>query len=90
MANARQGKFAIIKDCVKIEEGTVVPPNTVIPSFSYVAGRPGRVIEELPETAQEGLECGSFRSSYMRMNINFVFSEKHLPDDWMMRRCAVV
>lgn len=51
------GKFVIIKDCVKIEDGTVVPPNTVIPPFSYVAGRPGRVVEELPETAQEGLEC---------------------------------
>ncbi|KAL7272674.1 hypothetical protein RUND412_004499 [Rhizina undulata] len=50
------GKFTIIKDCVRIEEGTVIAPNTVIPSFSVVAGRPGVVVEELPETAQEGLE----------------------------------
>ncbi|KAG0635604.1 trimeric LpxA-like protein [Tuber brumale] len=52
------GKFAIIKDCVRIEEGTVIAPNTVIPSFSLVSGRPGVVIDELPETAQEGLESG--------------------------------
>ena len=51
-----QGKFSIIKDCVRIEEGTVVAPNTVIPPFSRVAGRPGVVIEELPETVQESLE----------------------------------
>ncbi|KAL0637968.1 hypothetical protein Q9L58_003046 [Maublancomyces gigas] len=50
------GKFTIIKDCVRIEEGTVIAPNTVIPSFSVVAGRPGVVVDELPETAVEGLE----------------------------------
>ncbi|KAI5797499.1 trimeric LpxA-like protein, partial [Peziza echinospora] len=53
------GKFAIIKDCVKIEDGTVIAPNTVIPSFSLVRGRPGMVVEELPETASEGLDCES-------------------------------
>ncbi|KAF8417834.1 trimeric LpxA-like protein [Tirmania nivea] len=50
------GKFAIIKDCVRIEDGTVIAPNTVIPSFSLVRGRPGVVVEELPETAPEGLD----------------------------------
>lgn len=57
-----QGKFTIIKDCVRIEEGTVIAPNTVIPPFSRVAGRPGVVIEELPETAQDSLERGFFGS----------------------------
>ena len=51
-----QGKFTVIKDCVRIEDGTVIAPNTVIPAFSLVAGRPGVVVEELPETAQEQLE----------------------------------
>lgn len=44
---------------MRIEEGTVIAPNTVIPPFSRVAGRPGVVIEELPETAQDSLERGS-------------------------------
>ena len=56
-ANGRKGKFTIIKDCVRIEDGTVIAPNTVIPPFSLVAGRPGVVVAELPETAQEQLEC---------------------------------
>ncbi|KAF8545475.1 trimeric LpxA-like protein [Trichophaea hybrida] len=61
------GKFSIIKDCVRIEEGTVVAPNTVIPPFSRVAGRPGVVIEELPETAQDSLECGRIVKQIYRM-----------------------
>lgn len=51
------GKFAIIKDYVRILEETVVPANMVIPSFSIVAGRPGRVIEEIPEGALESFDC---------------------------------
>jgi dynactin-5 len=51
------GKFVIIKDFVRILEGTVVPPNMVIPSFSIVAGRPGRVVGEVPEGGQEAFDC---------------------------------
>ena len=51
------GKFAIIKDCVRIEDGCVIAAGTVVPSFSVVRGRPGGVVEELPETAAEGLDC---------------------------------
>lgn len=51
------GEFAIIKDCVKILDGTVVPPNMVIPSFSIVGGRPARLVGELPEGgSQEDFE----------------------------------
>ncbi len=50
------GKFVMIKDCVKILDGSVVPPGMVIPSFSVVAGRPARVVGELPEGEEEGLE----------------------------------
>ncbi|RPB22645.1 trimeric LpxA-like protein [Terfezia boudieri ATCC MYA-4762] len=56
------GKFSIIKDCVRIEDGTVIAPNAVIPSFSLVRGRPGLVVEELPETAPEVLDCESLCS----------------------------
>lgn len=50
------GKFALIKDCVRILDGTIVPPGMVIPSFSVVAGRPGRVVGEVPEGGEEALE----------------------------------
>eukprot|EP00566_Odontella_aurita_P026221 CAMPEP_0113567090 /NCGR_PEP_ID=MMETSP0015_2-20120614/23084_1 /TAXON_ID=2838 /ORGANISM="Odontella" /LENGTH=182 /DNA_ID=CAMNT_0000469449 /DNA_START=48 /DNA_END=596 /DNA_ORIENTATION=+ /assembly_acc=CAM_ASM_000160 len=45
------GSRCIVKDCCRIENGTVVAPDTVIPPFSVVAGRPGKVIGELPESA---------------------------------------
>jgi dynactin-5 len=51
------GKFVIIKDFVRILDGTVVPPNMVIPSFSIVAGRPGRVVGEVPEGGHEAFDC---------------------------------
>ena len=37
----RQGKFTIIKDCAKIADNTIVPPNTVIPALSLFGGSPG-------------------------------------------------
>ena len=55
--NKPQGKFVIIKDCVTIEEGTIIPAHTIIPSFSVVEGKPGIVVDELPETASELLDC---------------------------------
>ena len=50
------GKFAIIKDYVRILDGTVVPPNMVVPSFSIVAGRPGRVVGEIAEGEIDGMD----------------------------------
>ncbi|KNE70610.1 hypothetical protein AMAG_15370 [Allomyces macrogynus ATCC 38327] len=50
------GRFAIIKDCVKIEDGTVVPPHAVISSFSIVRGSPGLCAGELPECIQDVYE----------------------------------
>lgn len=55
-ANCVIGKFTIIKDFVRVLDGTVVPPNTVIPSFSVVAGRPGRVVGEVREGEVEGFD----------------------------------
>lgn len=37
-----QGKFAIIKDCAKIADNTIIPPNTVIPALALFAGSPGK------------------------------------------------
>ncbi|KAF4977778.1 hypothetical protein FZEAL_5744 [Fusarium zealandicum] len=50
------GEFAILKDYVKILDGTVVPPSMVIPSFSIVAGQPAKVVGEIPEGGYEEFE----------------------------------
>lgn len=60
--NCTIGEFAIIKDFVKILDGSVVAPNTVIPSFSIVAGQPARVVGEMPEGA--GHEAFELRELY--------------------------
>jgi dynactin-5 len=36
-----QGKFTIIKDCAKIADNSIIPPNTVIPALTLFAGSPG-------------------------------------------------
>ncbi|KAI1397112.1 trimeric LpxA-like protein [Hypoxylon fuscum] len=55
-ANVVVSEFAIIKDYVRILDGTVIPANMVIPSFSIVAGQPGRVVGEVPEGGHEAFE----------------------------------
>lgn len=50
------GEFAIIKDYVHILDATVVPAFMVIPSFSVVAGRPARVVGEIPEGGHHDFE----------------------------------
>ncbi|KAH6682552.1 dynactin [Halenospora varia] len=63
-SNCVIGKFAIIKDYVRILDGTVVPPNMVIPSFSVVGGRPGRVVGEVAEGEVDGFDL---REVYRRV-----------------------
>ncbi|KAI9812910.1 MAG: hypothetical protein M1827_004428 [Pycnora praestabilis] len=41
------GKFAILRDWVKVLEGAVVPGGMVVPTGSVVGGRPARVVEEV-------------------------------------------
>ncbi|VUC21849.1 unnamed protein product [Clonostachys rosea] len=62
------GEFAIIKDCVRILDGTIVPPHMVIPSFSIVAGQPARLIGELPEGGS--LEDFELRDLYKSVGNN--------------------
>ncbi|KAJ4302440.1 hypothetical protein N0V88_002584 [Collariella sp. IMI 366227] len=50
------GEFSIVKDYVRILDGTVIPPHMVIPSFSIVAGQPARLIGEIPEGGHEAFE----------------------------------
>lgn len=64
-------EFVIIKDYVKILDGTIVPANAVIPSFSIVAGQPGRVVGELPDGSHEEFEL---RDLYKTVGNNPQFS----------------
>ncbi|KAF8756606.1 Dynactin, subunit p25 [Rhizoctonia solani] len=50
------GKFTIIKDCAKIDDNSIVPPNTVIPALARFGGSPAQFIEELPESTMENVE----------------------------------
>lgn len=54
--NCQIGEFSIIKDCVVIEDGTVVPPYVSISPFSKVSGTPCQLVEELPESTEQVLE----------------------------------
>ncbi|KAJ1999530.1 hypothetical protein H4R26_005023 [Coemansia thaxteri] len=59
-ANCVIGRFTIIKDCCIIEDGTVVAPNSVIPSFSLLsAGPPAKISAQLPESIQDVIEAQS-------------------------------
>jgi dynactin-5 len=37
-----QGRFSVIKDCVKIADHTIIPPGTVVASMSLYSGSPGK------------------------------------------------
>ncbi|KAI9823722.1 MAG: hypothetical protein M1832_002279 [Thelocarpon impressellum] len=58
------GKFAILKDYVRVLEGCVVPQGMVVPSFSVVAGRPGRVVGEC---GVGGVEGWDLREAYKKV-----------------------
>ncbi|KEI37454.1 uncharacterized protein L969DRAFT_96533 [Mixia osmundae IAM 14324] len=51
------GRFVVIKDGARIEDDTVVPPGTTIPSLSVYAGSPARLVAELPESAPDTIEA---------------------------------
>jgi dynactin-5 len=48
-ANCTIGNMVMIKDNVKILDGTVLPANTIWAGGTVIAGRPGRVIGEIGE-----------------------------------------
>ena len=45
-----QGKFTIIKDCARIADNTVIPPNTVVPALALFAGSPGMLTSSVRAT----------------------------------------
>lgn len=54
--NCHIGEFSVIKDCVLIEDGTVIPPYVSVSPFSRMSGKPSQFIEELPESTEQVLE----------------------------------
>ena len=36
-----QGRRCVLKDCCRIEDGAVLPPDTVVPPFTIFGGNPG-------------------------------------------------
>ncbi|XP_066595775.1 dynactin subunit 5 [Prorops nasuta] len=51
--NAIVGRKAILKDCCYIEDGAVIPPEAIVPSFTRYAGSPAKFVEDLPECTPE-------------------------------------
>lgn len=66
--NCKIGEFAIIKDCVYIEDGTVIPSYVSISSFSRVSGNPCQLVDELPESTEQVLE-GFCRKVYAGIDV---------------------
>ena len=48
--NCVLSKRCILKDYVHVLEGSVVPPDMVLPPFSIVAGNPAQIVGEMPES----------------------------------------
>uniref|UniRef100_A0A8C7K3Q5 Dynactin subunit 5 n=1 Tax=Oncorhynchus kisutch TaxID=8019 RepID=A0A8C7K3Q5_ONCKI len=48
-----QGRRCVLKDCCKILDNTVLPPETVVPPFTVFSGCPGLFSGELPECTQD-------------------------------------
>ncbi|KAE8215623.1 hypothetical protein CF327_g1153 [Tilletia walkeri] len=60
-ANCVIGRFVNIKDCARILDGTVLAPNTVVPSLTIWAGSPGKQVAELHESFQDECEARNRR-----------------------------
>ena len=48
-----QSKRCVIKDCCKILDGSILPPDTVVPPFTVFGGSPAKYQSELSECYQE-------------------------------------
>ena len=48
-----QGRRCVLQDCCMIEDGAIVPPETVVPTFARFGGSPAKKVGELPENTQD-------------------------------------
>jgi len=46
----------ILKDCCRIEDNTILPPDTVVPCFCVFSGTPGTYTDMLPECYQQQMK----------------------------------
>lgn len=67
--NCSIGMFSIIKDCVQIEDETIIPPYTVIAPYSRVDGKPpDQITSELPDSADQVIEL-TMRKRYAGIRV---------------------
>ena len=59
-----QGRRCVLKDCCMIEDGAIVPPETVVPTFTRYGGSPASKVGELPECTQDMMT--DFTKSYYK------------------------
>ena len=59
------GRRCVLKDCCYIEDNSVVPPETVVPTFTRFSGSPAKRKGELPENAQASDLCSVLKDSYL-------------------------
>lgn len=48
-----QGRRCVLKDCCRIADNTVLPPETVVPPFAVMSGAPARHTADLPEATPD-------------------------------------
>ena len=48
-----KGRRCVLKDCCYIEDNSVLPPETVVPTFTRYSGSPAKRVGELPENTQD-------------------------------------
>ncbi|WFD32614.1 nicotinate phosphoribosyltransferase [Malassezia sp. CBS 17886] len=59
--NSTVGRFAIIRNCAVVLAGSVLAPNTVVPSMCVFGGSPAKLVGRLPESFLEDCENESRR-----------------------------
>lgn len=55
-ANCTIGPRTIISNCCRFEDGTVLPPGTVVPPFSHYGGNPGVLLATLPPSYERTMK----------------------------------
>ena len=51
--HSSKGRRCVLKDCCYIEDNSVLPPETVVPTFTRYSGSPAKRAGELPENTQD-------------------------------------